>query len=157
MKFFNLFLPLAALAAFCTGCADEQKEHEKQLDSIKAYISEKGLTNVVTTESGLSYKILKDTTGGNPTSSSSVECYYKGTLLDGTKFDEYSRANNTTGITFGLNQVIAGWTEGIPKLKRGGKGLLIIPSRLGYKDKGQSGIPANSVLVFEVELVDFVN
>ena len=161
MKSLLLFLPIfavvAALSLLCSGCVDEQKEHEKQLEKIKAYISDKKLTDVVTTESGLSYKITQVGTGGNPVSSSTVACYYKGYLLDGSVFDELSRSSGKAAIEFGLNEVIAGWTEGIPKIKSGGKALLMIPSRLGYKDKAQANIPANSVLVFEVELVSFRN
>jgi FKBP-type peptidyl-prolyl cis-trans isomerase len=76
-------------------------------------------------------------------------------LLDGTVFDERKRPD--VPADFRLNEVVEGWTEGIPKLQKGGKGLFIIPSRLGYKDKAQSSIPANSILVFEVELVEFTN
>jgi FKBP-type peptidyl-prolyl cis-trans isomerase FkpA len=158
MKFSTFFLPFLSIAALCSGCVDEKKEHESQLEKIKAYISDKGLTGVTTTESGLSYKITTVGTGSNPVSSSRVYCYYKGYLLDGTVFDEHNRSSTpATPIDFYLNQVIEGWTEGIPKLQKGGKGLFIIPSRLGYKDKAQSTIPANSVLVFEVELTDFTN
>lgn len=162
MKFSNfflpIFLPLLAIAVLCSGCTDEKKEHESQLEKIKAYISDKGLTGMTTTESGLSYKITAAGAGSNPVSTSRAYCYYKGYLLDGTVFDEHNRASNPpTPTDFYLNQVIDGWTEGIPKLQKGGKGLFIIPSRLGYKDKAQSTIPANSVLVFEVELVDFTN
>ena len=161
MKSLLLFLPIfavvAALSLLCSGCVDEQKEHEKQLEKIKAYISDKKLTDVVTTESGLSYKITQVGTGGNPVSSSNVSCYYKGYLLDGSVFDEQNRNNTTVTPSFSLNGVIDGWTEGIPKIKAGGKALLIIPSRLGYKAEAQANIPANSVLVFEVELVSFRN
>jgi len=91
-------------------------------------------------------------TGDFPTSKSTVKVEYTGYLLDGTKFD-----GTTSGspIEFGLNQVIAGWTEGIAMFKKGGKGKLIIPSNLGYGAGGQGPIPPNSVLVFDVFLVDF--
>jgi FKBP-type peptidyl-prolyl cis-trans isomerase FkpA len=161
MKFLTFLLPIfvsmSAIAVFFGGCVDENKEHEKQLDKIKAYISDKGLTNVVTTESGLSYKITQEGTGSNPVATSNASCYYKGYLLDGSVFDEHSRSGGSAAKEFNLSGVIAGWTEGIPKMKAGGKALFLIPSRLGYKAQATGSIPANSVLVFEVELVSFRN
>jgi FKBP-type peptidyl-prolyl cis-trans isomerase FkpA len=129
MKFLTFLLPIfvsmSAIAVLCGGCVDENKEHEKQLEKIKAYISDKGLTNVVTTESGLSYQITQVGTGSNPVSTSKVSVYYKGYLLDGTVFDEQNRSGGAAR-EFNLSGVVAGWTEGIPKMKAGGKALLLI-------------------------------
>nr|MBA3682346.1 FKBP-type peptidyl-prolyl cis-trans isomerase [Bacteroidota bacterium] len=85
-----------------------------------------------------------------PKSSSNVTVNYKGSLRDGTVFDQSGAA----GISIGLNSVIEGWKEGIPLFKKGGKGVLLIPSALGYGDKATGKIPANSVLIFDIELLN---
>ena len=82
-----------------------------------------------------------------------VTVHYHGTLLDGTVFD--SSVERGEPISFSLGQVIPGWQEGIPYLKKGGKGKLIIPSHLAYGGRRAGKIPPFSVLVFEVELIDF--
>ena len=101
------------------------------------------------TNSGLYYVINNEGTGKKPTSTSNVTVAYKGYLLDGTVFDQ-SSAN---GISFGLNRVIAGWTEGIQLFKEGGEGVLLIPSNLGYGPYSQGAIPGWAVLVFDVKLI----
>jgi len=81
--------------------------------------------------------------------------HYRGTLLDGTEFDSsYARDEPTE---FGLGQVIPCWTEGVQKIKIGGKAELVCPADLAYGPAGQPGIPANSTLIFEVELLAIVN
>jgi FKBP-type peptidyl-prolyl cis-trans isomerase len=106
---------------------------------------------VVTTSSGLQYKVLKEGTGPAPKASDTVKVHYRGTLTDGTEFDSSYKAG--APITFGLDQVIKGWTEGLLTMKVGGKSQLVIPPDLGYGEQGQGEIPPNSVLVFEVELL----
>ena len=88
-------------------------------------------------------------TGAQPTASSNVTVAYKGYFTDGNVFDE----SKAEGISFGLNQVIKGWTEGIPFFKEGGNGVLLIPSHLGYGSNGSGPIPGGSVLVFNVKLI----
>lgn len=103
---------------------------------------------VVTTASGLQYRDLVVGTGVRPSSSTAtVTVNYEGRLLDGTRFD----GNN--GTSFGLNQVIAGWTEGLASMRVGGRRQLIIPAELAYGSTPRTGIPANSTLVFDVELL----
>lgn len=102
--------------------------------------------------SGLQYKILSEGKGKKPSPSDTVTVNYKGMLIDGTEFDSsYKRGQPAT---FGLNQVIKGWTEGIPLIKEGGKIQLFIPPDLGYGDRGAGQlIGPNAVLIFEVELL----
>ncbi|MBQ0029002.1 MAG: FKBP-type peptidyl-prolyl cis-trans isomerase [Bacteroidales bacterium] len=105
---------------------------------------------VIATKSGLQYQVLKEGNGIHPGASDKVKVLYKGTLTDGTVFDE--RQDNP--IELQLNQVIKGWTEGIQLMKIGSKFRFWIPSELGYGERAMGKIPANSVLVFDVELVD---
>ena len=107
---------------------------------------------VKTTASGLQYKITQEGTGKQPTASSVVTVHYKGQLVDGKVFD--SSLERGEPIEFPLNQVIPGWTEGLQLMKEGGKATLYIPSNLGYGPQGVPGmIPANSTLIFDVELI----
>lgn len=107
---------------------------------------------VITTASGLQYQVLREGNGQSPKATDTVECHYEGTLIDGTKFDSsYDRGQTAT---FRLNQVIAGWTEGLQLMKEGGKYRFFIPYELGYGERGAgASIPPFSTLVFDVELV----
>lgn len=107
---------------------------------------------VITTVSGLQYQVLREGNGQSPKATDTVECHYEGTLIDGTKFDSsYDRGQTAT---FPLNQVIAGWTEGLQLMKEGGKYRFFIPYELGYGERGAgASIPPFSTLVFDVELV----
>lgn len=107
---------------------------------------------VKTTPSGLQYKIVKDAKGPKPLATDKVKVHYVGTLLDGTEFDSSVRRGEP--ITFPLNQVIPGWTEGVQLMSVGSKYIFYIPSELGYGDRVVSVIPAGSTLVFEVELLE---
>jgi FKBP-type peptidyl-prolyl cis-trans isomerase len=106
---------------------------------------------VVTLPSGLQYKILTEGTGPKPTAADSVVCNYRGTLLDNTEFDSsYKRGQPAT---FGVGQVIKGWTEALQLMPTGSKWQLFIPSDLAYGERGPGPIGPNATLVFEVELV----
>lgn len=103
-----------------------------------------------TTASGLKYKILTPGTGAQPTATSTVTCHYRGWLDNGKEFDS---SYGGEPISFPLNRVIAGWTEGLQLIKEGGKIELEIPSNLGYGKRGAPPvIPADATLHFEVEL-----
>lgn len=103
------------------------------------------------TESGLQYKVIKAGTGKSPKATDVVEVNYEGKLLDGTVFDSsYERGEP---IEFPLNQVIAGWTEGLQLMKEGGKYEFYIPSDIAYGEAGNAGIEPNSTLIFTVELL----
>jgi FKBP-type peptidyl-prolyl cis-trans isomerase len=112
---------------------------------------------VMTTPSGLQYEILKKGTGTvSPVATSRVEVHYHGTLLDGTIFDSSVQRGQTA--TFGLNQVIKGWTEGVSYMREGDKFKFTIPSELAYGDRSAPGgkIKPGSTLIFEVELIKIV-
>jgi peptidyl-prolyl cis-trans isomerase len=107
---------------------------------------------VKTTASGLQYQVLRDGNGKQPKATDQVECHYEGTLIDGTKFDSsYDRGQTAT---FRLNQVIAGWTEGLQLMHEGAKYRFFIPYQLAYGERGAgASIPPYAALIFDVELV----
>lgn len=146
----------AAAAAAAQAAAAPQVSPEEQMATDKGlidqYVAQKGL-KCKNTSSGIYYVIEKEGKGTSPTENSTVKVHYSGTLLDGTEFDSsYSR---NKPAEFPLNGVIKGWQEAIPLLKPGGKGKFIIPSSLAYGPRAMGAkIPANSVLVFDVELLE---
>ncbi|MER0126516.1 FKBP-type peptidyl-prolyl cis-trans isomerase [Franconibacter daqui] len=108
--------------------------------------------DVKTSSTGLMYKVEKAGSGDAPKDSDTVVVNYKGTLIDGKEFDNsYTRGEP---LSFRLDGVIPGWTEGLKYIKKGGKIKLVIPPELAYGKTGVPGIPANSTLVFDVELLD---
>lgn len=109
--------------------------------------------DVSKTPSGLRYKVLKAGAGAKPTAKSTVSCLYHGTLADGRVFDS-TRSRNNQPISFGLGEVIPGWTEGLQLIGKGGVIKLWIPANLGYGEQDNGPIPGGSVLEFEVELLD---
>ena len=107
---------------------------------------------VGTTKSGLQYEILTEGTGKSPKATDKVRCHYEGRLINGQVFDSSYQRNEPAD--FGLNQVIAGWTEGVQLMKEGAKYRFFIPYLLGYGERGAgSQIPPYSTLVFDVELI----
>jgi FKBP-type peptidyl-prolyl cis-trans isomerase FkpA len=124
---------------------DYTVQNEKE---IVDYIAKNKLT-AQKSDSGLYYIINEAGTGTQPTASSNVTVAYKGYFTNGNVFDQ----STAQGISFGLNQVIKGWTEGIPHFKAGGSGILLIPARLGYGSNDSGPIPGGSVLIFEVKLI----
>jgi FKBP-type peptidyl-prolyl cis-trans isomerase FklB len=108
---------------------------------------------VVTTESGLQYKILKAGTGATPTAEDTVVTHYTGKLINGQVFD--SSVQRGEPATFPVSGVIAGWTEALQKMKVGGKWELVIPAKLAYGERGAGqAIAPNSTLIFDIELLD---
>ncbi|PIF02320.1 MAG: peptidylprolyl isomerase [Paludibacter sp.] len=128
--------------------AKEKEENLKFLEDNKA---KKG---VVTTQSGLQYKVVKKGRGKLPKATDKVKVHYKGTLIDGTEFD--SSYKRKEPAEFYLNQVIKGWTEGLQLMPVGSKYTLYIPYNLGYGIQGTPTIPPFSTLVFEVHLLKIV-
>lgn len=132
--------------------AAKSKRNAAKNDEFLAKIdADKSITK---TASGLRYKIVTVGTDPKPTTSSLVKCLYTGKLADGTVFDSTAtRGNEPT--EFPLNGVIPAWTEGVQLIGKGGKILIYAPANLAYGEQGQGPIPGNSVLEFEVELVEF--
>lgn len=121
---------------------------------IQDYIIENELTeSAIQGGSGLYYIIEEEGTGNYPSNTSNVVVNYKGYFTDGVIFDE---SEGDSGILFNLQNVIEGWTDGIPYFKEGAKGKLIIPSRLGYGKYHNGIIPGGSVLIFDIELISII-
>lgn len=132
---------------------EEQSDSALTPDSILAQAAGKTVADVKGTDSGLRYIVVEEGTGNNPSATDEVTVYYTGKLTDGTVFDSTSLHGNEP-ISFPLNRVIPGWTEGVGLMKEGGKYIFYIPSELAYGSRGVPGtIPPDSPLIFEVELV----
>ncbi|PZF72835.1 FKBP-type peptidyl-prolyl cis-trans isomerase [Taibaiella soli] len=121
----------------------------------KKFLEENGKRpEVVTLPSGLQYEILTEGEGPKPGPTSMVTVHYEGRLTNGNVFDSSYKRNQPA--TFGVHQVISGWTEGLQLMSKGSKWRLYIPSELGYGSRGAGGaIPPHSALIFDVELIDF--
>jgi FKBP-type peptidyl-prolyl cis-trans isomerase FklB len=130
------------------------KINEKNKKEGEAFLAEnKKKAGIVTLPSGLQYKILKDGTGKSPKATDTVVTNYRGTLISGKEFDSSYRHGQPA--TFPCNQVIAGWTEALQKMKVGSKWQLFVPSNLGYGENGAGqDIGPNATLIFEVELLE---
>ena len=120
----------------------------------EAFLAENGKKDgVVTLPSGLQYQVLKEGNGKKPSATDQVVCHYEGTLIDGTVFDSSYKRNQPA--TFGLNQVIPGWTEGVQLMQEGAKYRFFIPYDLAYGERGAGAqIPPFAALVFDVELIE---
>ncbi len=120
----------------------------------EAFLAENGKKDgVVTLPSGLQYQVLKEGDGKKPSATDQVVCHYEGTLIDGTVFDSSYQRNQPA--TFGLNQVIPGWTEGVQLMQEGAKYRFFIPYNLAYGERGAGAqIPPFAALVFDVELIE---
>ena len=137
--FLTALLSLAAVSA----------SHAQPADAASAAAKEPG---AVVTDSGLVYRSLKDGTGASPAATDTVKVHYRGTFPNGKEFDSsYSRG---APAEFPLNQVIKCWTEGVQRMKVGGKAKLTCPPALAYGERGAGGvIPPNATLQFDVELL----
>ncbi|MDX2250418.1 MAG: FKBP-type peptidyl-prolyl cis-trans isomerase [Bacteroidia bacterium] len=149
--YYSFFTLLLLVFAGCDDIPtfDEQLAIDKQI--IEDYIAEKGLVGQWT-ENSVFY-VLEDEGIGTeyPTTSSSIDIIYSGTFLDGEEFD----SSGGFPVTFNVYSLIRGWQEGIQEFKKESKGILIIPSGLAYGPNGTFGIPADAVIRFDIELLDF--
>jgi FKBP-type peptidyl-prolyl cis-trans isomerase len=136
---------------------DVLEAYFEQNDSMRIAVNEQYLADnkakegVITTESGLQYQVITMGEGEKPTASDEVKVHYKGTFVDGKTFDStYDRGEP---ITFPLNRVIAGWTEGVTLMPVGSKFIFTLPYDLAYGERGVQNIPGKATLIFEVELL----
>mgnify|MGYP000394656722 CR=1 FL=1 len=150
----RLFYFIIALSISLISCGDEELSQEV-IDSnndieITNYLTANNLT-ATKTASGMYVRVVEEGSAEKPTINDEVTVNYSGYLIDDSIFD-----SSTSPIKFPLSGVIRGWQEGIPYFGRGGSGSLYIPSRLAYGNSSpSSSIPANSVLIFDIELIDF--
>ena len=134
-----------------------QQKAEEQAKAAKAegenFLAENAKKpGVVTLPSGLQYQVLREGNGRKPSATDQVECHYEGTLINGQVFDSSYRRGETA--TFGLNQVIKGWTEGLQLMQEGAKHRFFIPYNLAYGERGAGqAIPPYAALIFDVELI----
>lgn len=141
------YISIFLLIIFISCTKDDSHKAQTEEDIIQ-YISDHNL-DALKSSSGLYYVISKQGEGAKPNSNSNVTVNYKGYFLDGSVFDQSS----SQGVSFNLQQVISGWTEGITYFNEGGEGMLLIPSNLGYGSKDFNGIPGGSVLIFDIKLL----
>lgn len=143
-----IFLSLLLISIFSCNREDDAEILTEDIAEIQAYLEANNLT-AERTDSGLHYIIREEGNGQFPTAANAVTVNYTGFYPDGQIFD------SGAGVSFPLTAVIAGWTEGIPLLSKGGSGTFLIPSGLAYGTAGRGSIPANAVLIFDVTLIDF--
>lgn len=131
-----------------------QELAQKNDQAGKSFLAENAKkSDITTTKSGLQYQVLQQGTGKSPKVTSTIKVNYEGRLLDGTVFDSSIARNHP--VDFKLNQVIAGWTEGVQTMKEGGKSRFFIPSTLAYGEVGAGdAIGPNSTLIFDIELLE---
>lgn len=136
--------------------AEAAEKGKKAREEGEAFLAQNGKkAGVTTTASGLQYEVITEGTGRQPKATDTVRCHYHGTLIDGTVFD--SSVERGEPCSFGLNQVIAGWTEGVQLMKEGAKYRFFIPFNLAYGERGAgASIPPYAALIFEVELLAIV-
>ena len=142
---------IVVLVFFASACKKDDVTQQAEIDEqiILDYLADHQL-EATEHESGVYYIITKHGTGGNPNLTHTVVVYYKGYLTNGVVFDE-----STNAIEMKMTKLINGFQIAVSLLKSGGKGTFLIPSQLAYGDKGVGEIPANAVLIFDLELVEF--
>jgi FKBP-type peptidyl-prolyl cis-trans isomerase FkpA len=133
----------------CSYDACALKAPDSEVVKVAAYIAANNITAVKHC-SGMYYTIVTPGSGDSPTSCSNIAINYTGTFTNGNVFDK-----STSPVAFSLLNLITGWKDGVPLLKRGGKIKLYIPPSLGYGPNQYSTIPGNSILIFDIELLDF--
>lgn len=145
---------VVALSLVLISCTSSSKpESDDSAGSQQAYLDKvAGAPGATRTASGLVYRELQPGTGASPKATDTVKVHYRGTLINGTEFDSSYKRNEPA--SFPLNQVIPCWTEGVQKMKVGGKSQLVCPASIGYGERGAPpDIPGGATLVFEIELL----
>lgn len=155
----HLLSALVALTLFISCNKNKETTNEVKNEATVDYVAknDKEITDYIAknnlkaekSDSGLYYVITDPGTGAQPTATSNVTVAYKGYFTNGNVFDQ----SGPEGISFGLDQVVKGWTEGIPHFKTGGSGILFVPAHLGYGNETMGPIPGGSALIFDVKLI----
>jgi peptidylprolyl isomerase len=154
MKYVVLVIIIVLVVMYINKNANNKKAAFENIAISKDFLTKnKALEGVIETASGLQYQVLEKGEGTvHPTSKTKVKVHYHGSLLDGTVFD--SSVDRGEPISFGLNQVISGWTEGVQLMVAGDKFKFFIPSNLGYGNSSAGDITPGSLLIFEVTLLE---
>lgn len=147
----KVFPFVISLILVLTSCLENNNQPEMDDQVIQDYLKKNNLT-AKKDPSGLYYIMNQEGTGSSPYVTDTVEVRYQGRLIDGTVFDQ-TETDKT--FTYELSGLIYGWQIGIPLMKKGGKATFFIPSALGYGYNQMGPIPPNSVLIFDIELIDF--
>lgn len=149
IRYTGMMAATALCALLVAGCNKPSVEAEQAKQQGVAFLAENvSKPGVVKTASGLQYEILQEGQGAMPAATSQVTVNYRGSLIDGTEFD------SGEAVSFPLDRVIPGWTEGLQLMKEGAKYRFFIPADLAYGERGAGGsIPPNAALIFDVELV----
>jgi len=156
----SLLMGLMAVMVIISGCKKDEEDcpytdasitvPAAEITAIEAYLATKGIANAVKDPRGFYYTIQTQGTGGTAGLCSQISIYYTGKLTNDVVFDGTSGAP----ATFTLGQLIPGWVKGIPLIKAGGRIQLYLPPSLGYGNNAVGSIPANSILIFDIELLD---
>lgn len=149
IRFTGMMASATLCALLVAGCNKPSVEAEQAKQQGVAFLAENASKpGVVKTASGLQYQILQEGQGATPAATSQVTVNYRGSLIDGTEFD------SGEAVSFPLDRVIPGWTEGLQLMKEGAKYRFFIPADLAYGERGAGGrIPPNAALIFDVELL----
>ena len=142
---------ILTMTLILSSCLKKNNQPEIDDQIIQSYLTKNNLT-ATKDPSGLYYIMTQVGTGDSPDVTKTVEVKYQGKLINGTVFD---KTETDKTFTYALSGLIFGWQIGIPMLKRGGKATFFVPSSLGYGSATMGPIPSNSVLIFDIELVDF--
>lgn len=135
------------LVLFLSACSTYNEEQKTQFDEkIETYIKKNGL-DLEKSESGLYYNIINEGSGARVLAKDAITFSYKGTLIDGTVFDE-----QTEPVTFHVSELIGAWKEAVLKLNEGGEAFIIAPPQLGYGERELEKIPANSIVIFTLKV-----
>ena len=154
MKYIILAVVIALAIFYFARSSVNKKEALENIAIGKDFLAKnKANQDVIQTASGLQYQVLQKGSGNkHPSANTTVKVHYHGTLLDGTIFD--SSVDRGQPISFSLNQVIKGWTEGVQLMVEGDKFKFFVPSDLGYGNRSTGKITSGSLLIFEVELLE---
>ena len=152
IKYLMIALSLALFACDGDNVFNEEEQLRNDIALIESYLSENNI-NAFAFENGLHIAVETQGSGNSPGFGNTVICHYRGYLLDGTEFDS-SEGRGPFDFVIGREDVIQGWTLGFQQMNKGTRATLFIPSGLAYGNTRRPGIPPNSVLIFDVNLID---